>query len=226
MTMHLTCCQTAPVRKFSKPLQRISPPAPLDSGQVPCPPIKSGAWKKIAPHAAIEEPCFAAKFKRMQTLGFILGRLFEPPFRLFVHIMFRFNGYSRLSIGSLTFWGPRAFLDSCAASVHRLKELDAELYARLTTQQRLEFFYDPKQTIQAHYAWIFSISDPYTAWHSDGIIARLVYSSQLAALIPRRAIPQATREALASDVMTTTRLWLESRHFPEPLVSCFQEEAV
>ena len=162
----------------------------------------------------------------MQTLGFLLGRLFEPPLRLFGHIMFRLMGHSRQSIGSLTFWGPREFLDSCTASIHRLQELDAELYARLTMRQTLEFYYDPKHLIQANYAWIFSIDDSYTAWHSDGIIARLVYSSQLAALMPRRAIPKATRRALYSDVMTTTRLWLESRYFPESLISCFQEEAV
>jgi hypothetical protein len=162
----------------------------------------------------------------MQTLGFLLGRLFEPPLRLFFFIFNRLSRHSCLRIGTLTFWGPREFLESCTASVRRLQELDAELYARLTTRQRLEFYYDPKHLIQANYAWIFSIDDSYTAWHSDGIIARLVYSSQLAALMPRRAIPKEARRALYSDVMTTTHLWLESRHFPESLVSSFQKEAV
>jgi hypothetical protein len=162
----------------------------------------------------------------MQTLGFLLGRLFEPPFRFSAHILFRLMGHSSNSVGSLTFWGPHEFLDSCTASIHRLQELDAELYVRLTTRQRLEFYYDPKRLIQANYAWIFSIDDSHTAWRSEGIIARLVYSSELAAVMPRRAIPKATRQVLYSDVLTTTRLWLERQHFPMPLIMCYQEETV
>jgi hypothetical protein len=135
-------------------------------------------------------------------------------------------GHSRLRVGTLTFWGPQHFLESCNASVRRLQELDAELFTRLTTAQRLEFYYSPKHLEQAYFVWIFSIDDSYTAWQSDGIIARLVYAAQLATLIPRRVVTKAMSRALHSEVNATTRLWLETRHFPEPLVHAFREQTV
>jgi hypothetical protein len=133
-------------------------------------------------------------------------------------------GHSRLRVGTLTFWGPRDFLVSCTASVRRLQELDAELFTRLTTQQRLEYYYSPKHLEQAYIVWIFSIDDSYTAWHSDGIIARLVYSAHLATLIPHQVVTKAISRDLHSEVNATTRLWLETRHFPESLVDAFREQ--
>jgi hypothetical protein len=163
----------------------------------------------------------------MKTLRIWLSYFAEPPFRLLNHIIFRLMGYSRLRIGTLTFWGPRDFLESCTASVRRLQELDSELYARLTTQQKLVFCYMPKHLQQAYFAWIFSINDAYTVWQSDGIIARIVYSSQLVAQLPRRTVfTNATSQALHSEVNAKTRLWLEAHSFPEPLVDCFREQAI
>jgi hypothetical protein len=162
----------------------------------------------------------------MKTLRLWLSYLAAAPFRLLGHVFFRLMGHSRLRVGTLTFWGPRDFLESCTASVRRLQELDADLFTRLTTQQRLEFYYSPKHLEQAYFVWLFSIDDSYTAWHSDGIIARLVYSAQLATLIPRRVVTKAMSRALHSEVNATTRLWLETRHFPEPLVHAFREQTV
>jgi hypothetical protein len=154
-----------------------------------------------------------------------LNYLVAPPFRLLGHVFFRLMGHSRLCVGTLTFWGPRDFLESCTESVRRIQELDPELFNRLTTKQKLEFYYSPKHLEQAYFVWLFSIDDTYTAWHSDGIIARLVYSAQLATLIPRRVVTKAMCHALHSEALATTRLWLETRHFPEPLVDAFRVQA-
>lgn len=159
----------------------------------------------------------------MKTLRMWLMSLLEPPFRLLLYILFTIRGYSRLRIGTLTFWGPRDFLETCAASVRRLHELDSELHIRLTTQQRLVFYYSPKRLEQAYYVWIFSIDDSYLGWQSDGIIARLVYSAQLAAVIPRQVVSDAMSRTLHTTVNTMTRSWLEAQRFPEVLVDCFRE---
>lgn len=158
----------------------------------------------------------------MKTLRIWMGYLAEPLLRLFSHLLYRIMGHSCLRIGTLRFWGSRDFLEKCSLSVQRLYTLDSELYSKVTTQQKLEFYYNPK-LVQAYYAWLFSIDDSYLAWQSDGIIARLVYSAQLAASYPRRAISQATSEALHSEVMGKTRAWLEARRFPDELIDCFRE---
>ena len=155
-----------------------------------------------------------------------LSYLLEPPLRLLSCILQRLMGHSRLRIGTLTFWGPRDFLDTCAASVQRLHELDSELHTRLTTQQKLVFCYAPKGLVHAYFAWIFSIDDSYMAWQSDGVITRLVYAAQLATLIPRRAISMEATHALHSEAMMTTRLWLEAHGFPELVVDTFREQAI
>jgi len=164
----------------------------------------------------------AARRTHMKTFRIWLGHLAEPLLRVVSHLLYRMAGHSCLRIGTLRFWGPRDFLEKCSSSVQRLHDLDSELYSRLTTRQRLEFYYNPK-LVQAYYAWLFSIDDSYLAWQTDGIIARLVYSAQLAALFPRRAISKATSQALYSEVMATTRAWLKARTFPKELVDCFRE---
>jgi hypothetical protein len=151
-----------------------------------------------------------------------LSYLVEPPFRLVSHLLSRMEGQSCLRIGTLSFWGPRDFLEKCSASVQRLQELDSELYFRLTTRQKLEFYYNPK-LLQTYYLWIFSIDDSYLAWQNDGIIARIVYSAQLAELFPRRAVSKTASRALYSEVVQTTRVWLKARAFPKELIECFQE---
>lgn len=162
----------------------------------------------------------------MKTFRIWLSYLLEPLFRLVFYVLFRIKGYSRMRIGTLTFWGPRDFLQNCTASLRRLQELDSELYSRVTTEQKLVFFYSPKQLVQAYFVWFFSIDDSYTVWKSDGIIARLVYSAQLAVSIPRRIVPKSINRALHSEVRAATRSWLEEHRFPESLVHCFQEQSV
>lgn len=165
----------------------------------------------------------------MKTIRIWFMRLSEPSFRLLNRIVCRLARYSQLRIGTMEFWGPRDFLDSCSTSVRRLKELDSELYTRATTQQKLMFWYDPdpkRHQHQAYFVWIFSINRSYTAYQSDGIIALLVYSAQLAALMPRGIYSEAMSVSLHSEARATTRSWLEARHFPEPLVDCFREQTV
>jgi hypothetical protein len=165
----------------------------------------------------------------MKTIRIWLMCLSEPPFRLLNRILFRFMRYSRLRFGTTEFWGPRDFLDLCTTSVRRLQELDSELHARLTTQQKLMFWYDPDpkhHQYQAYGVWIFTINYAYVAYQSDGIIALLVYSAKLAALMPRQIYSKAMSETLHSEARATTRSWLETRHFPEPLVDCFREQTV
>jgi hypothetical protein len=129
----------------------------------------------------------------------------------------------------MEFWGPRDFLDYCTTSVRRLQELDSELHVRLTTQQKLMFWYDPDpkhHPNQAYFVWIFSINYAYFTYQSDGIIAQLVYSAKLAALMPRQVYSKTMSDTLHSEARATTRSWLEVRHFPEPLVDCFREQTV
>jgi|GEM_PF-6466743 hypothetical protein len=158
----------------------------------------------------------------MDTFRIWLNYLVEPSFRSVSHLIYRLNGDSCLRVGTLRFWGPRDFLEKCSSSLQRLRDLDSELYSRLTTRQKLEFYYNPT-LLQAYYVWMFSIDDSYLAWQTDGIIARLVYSAQLAALFPRRAISKAKSRSLYSEVMATTRAWLEARSFPKELIDCFKE---
>lgn len=159
----------------------------------------------------------------METVGFILGRLFEPPLRLLFYVYNKGLRHSSLRMGTLTFWGPQIFLESCAASVERLRKLDPDLFYRITTKQRLDFYYDPKHQTQVNYAWIFSLDDLCLSWKTDGIIARVVCAFYLAELLPRRAIPKATRRTLNSHAFATTSAWLERHGFPEPLVSVYKK---
>ena len=148
--------------------------------------------------------------------------------RLLSNISFVFMRHSRLRIGTLTFWGPRNFLESCTASLQRLQELDSELFIRLTTQQKLVFYSNPKHLHQAAYIWIFSITDSYTVWRNDGIIARIVYSSLYVSQHPqkRTVFSKETSQVLHSKVNAKTGSWLEARHFPEPLIDCFREQTI
>ena len=163
---------------------------------------------------------------RMIALRIWLGNLLDPSFRFVSHIMFRMMGYSRLRVGTLTLWGPREFLEASTAAVSRLRELDSGLHDRLTTHQKLEFVYTAKHSQELSVVRIFTIDDSYMVWKSDGIIARLVYSAQMANLISRRVDSMAKSRALHSQVLATTRSWLEARRFPEPLIDCFREQAV
>jgi len=140
--------------------------------------------------------------------------------------MFRMMGYSRLRLGTLTLWGPREFLAASAAAVSRLRELDSGLHHRLTAQQKLEFVYMARHSQESSVVRIFTIDDSYMVWKSDGIIARIVYSAQLASVIPRRVDSKMKIRALNSQVMATTRSWLEAHRFPEPLIDCFREQTV
>ena len=162
----------------------------------------------------------------MNTFQLWLGYLLELPTWLFCQVGFRCVWHSPLRIGTLTFWGPRDFLETCAASVQRLQELDSELHSRLTTKQKLIFYYSPKYFRQAYYLWIFSIDNTWTVWKSDGIIARLVYSAQLVTLMPRRVMSKAASRALHSEISAKTLSWLEKHQFPKPLADCFREPSV
>ncbi len=162
-------------------------------------------------------------FALMNTFQLWIGYLLELPMRLISQIFLRCIWRSPLRIGTLTFWGPRDFLETCAASVLRLQELDSQLHSQLTTMQKLTFYYSPKYLRQAYFLWIFSISDSWTVWKSDGIIARLVYSAQLATSMPRQVMSKAASDALHSEVSAKTLSWLEAHQFPKPLADCFRE---
>ena len=158
----------------------------------------------------------------MNTFQLWFGYLLELPTWLLCQVGFRCVWHSPLRIGTLTFWGPRDFLETCAASVRRLQELDSELHSRLTTKQKLIFYYSPKYLRQAYFLWIFSIDNTWTVWKSDGIIARLVYSAQLVTLMPKRVMSKAASHVLHSEVSAKTLSWLEAHQFPKPLVDCFR----
>jgi hypothetical protein len=164
-------------------------------------------------------------FPRMIRLRIWVGHLVDPPFRFFSHIMFKLMGYSRLRLGTLTFWGPPKFIEAGTAAVQRLCELDSVLHDHLTTRQRLEFVYLPTRLEDMYAVRIFSVDDSYMAWKLDGIIARLVYSAQFITLYPRRVDSEAKSRALHSQIRATTKSWLEAHHFPQPLIDCFQEKA-
>ncbi len=168
------------------------------------------------------------EFTRMKSIRLWLSYLFEPLFRFVVHILLRLMGYSRLRVGTLTFWGSPEFLASCETAVHRLEELDSELHSSLTRQQRLMFYYSPKHLEQASSIWYFSINDSYTSWQVDGIIARLVYAARFAASCRSRIVTKTERSkvrALHAQVCAATSAWLAARCFPEPLVDCFREQS-
>jgi hypothetical protein len=148
--------------------------------------------------------------------------MLEPLFRLLSRVFFKLMGYACSRFGTLAFWGAPNFLATCTTALQRLQELDSELHVQLTTKQRLVFYYSPNLE-QAYGVWFFSINDSYLSYHADGIIARLVYSSWLAALCPRRGgLSNAASQMLHSEVDARTRSWLEMHRFPEPLIDCFR----
>jgi hypothetical protein len=166
----------------------------------------------------------------MKTIRLWLSYVLEPVFRFGLHVLLRLMGYSRLRIGSLTFWGSPEFLASCESAVHRLQELDSDLHSILTSRQRLVFHYSPKHLHQMQMTslWYFSINESCTSWQTDGIIARLVYAARLAASGRPRIVMKSERpaaRALHAMVCAQTSAWLAVRSFPEPLVNCFREKS-
>lgn len=163
----------------------------------------------------------------MKTLRLFIAYIYAPLFWSMFYVLQRLLGHSRLRVGTLTFWGPPEFLSTCSASVERLHHLDPELHDRVTEHERLCFYHTEKRLEQAVFPRVFSVSDSYADWHSDGILARLVYAAFLASAFPLQIISAAERRAARAthrDVMARTGAWLAARSFPEALVECFQEQ--
>lgn len=130
------------------------------------------------------------------------------------------RGLNRCRVGKLSVWGDSGFVALCKASIERLRTIDPELYRTLTGQQWAWVIQDRQGTGDAP-PRLFGINPSYTAWESDGVVARLVYAAYcISVLSERRTFGEEFRSA-HERAMNKSRSWLQTRGFPEESATCF-----
>jgi hypothetical protein len=132
------------------------------------------------------------------------------------------RGLGRVRVGKLTVWGDSAFLELCKSSIERMQMLDPVLYERLTKRHWVWVYQDTQgATNDAAAPRLFGINSSYLAWHSDGVIARLVYVAFCMAVLSELQTSQPRDQMAHRRVMSNSRSWLETRGFPRELSDCY-----
>src|ERR1017187_1362805 len=134
------------------------------------------------------------------------------------------HGHRRLRSGKLSVWGDADFLNVCSSSIDRLQSLDCDLHLVLTQRRWVWVLQASKGTPYMGCLgppWLFNVDPLYMSWHSDGIIARLVY---VAFCISEFSTHHTSKEEMQERhliVMKSSGSWLEMRGFPQGLVDCY-----
>ncbi len=132
----------------------------------------------------------------------------------------RGRGLNRLCVGKLSVWGDSCFVGLCKASIERLRTLDPELHRTLTSHRWAWVFQDQQGTGDAP-PRLFGINSSYTAWESDGGVARLVYAAFCISVLSERRTFGEEFRSTHQRAMVNSRSRLQARCFPEELASCF-----
>src|SRR2546425_1028211 len=103
-----------------------------------------------------------------------LAWLIHRTTRVCLPLSLRLMGYRRAVIGKCVFWVPAERMDLILSGVERLAQLDREIACHLRALQDLMFWYHSTRYVRC--ASIFTITDSFLAWGTEGVMACLVQS--------------------------------------------------
>ena len=160
----------------------------------------------------------------VQMLRYLGSLVVEPIVRISLNFICRVQGFGRKKIGLWLFIGPADFLELVDEAKTRLETEDPELLNLMTIPYTVmysgeRFFSFP--------LWRYGgISDGFTIWKSDGVLAAwlYLYYHSLAEVWGGRWKLSVPRNSIAAnkEAKEKARQWLLRHRFPDELCEAFQ----
>jgi hypothetical protein len=159
-----------------------------------------------------------------QLVRYIGSLVTEPISRVSVNIVCRAQHFKRTKIGSWNFWGPSEFIHLVDEAKKRLAIEDPGLLTGMTID--FTVIYSPRR-IFSFPLWRYGgISDCFTVWKSEGVVAAWIYLyyHSYFALTKGRWFLSAPQNSIraSKDAKAKTRQWLIGHGFPGELCQAFE----
>lgn len=148
-------------------------------------------------------------------------------FRPVAFILLRLMCHKPLKVGTVQCYGPSAFLAQCARALATLKELDPDVYRRLTEIKSYVFWFHSTDVRDNRFNRVYSVPAAYTRWAEAGVIVRLVFALFIEDILSDKLFSSAERLALKHDAARIrTQEWLKRYAFPSELIEIFDASAM
>ena len=158
-----------------------------------------------------------------QSLRYLGSLIAEPITRASLNMMCRFQRFDCTRVGSWQFWGPAEFIHLVDEAKKRLEIEDSKLLDSM--RGRYTVMYSP-QRVFSFPLWRYGgVSDYFTVWKSEGVLAVWIYLFYLSlALTKGRWFLSAPRNSMraSKDAEAMTRQWLIQHDFPAELCRAFE----
>jgi len=92
-----------------------------------------------------------------------------------IETLCRSRGFVCISLGRTHIWVPTQFAHEVKTAIERITTLEVPFLSQLESSPII-IFYSAKEQMQNARLGIFSISDNYLAWHSEGIATFLIHA--------------------------------------------------
>jgi hypothetical protein len=145
---------------------------------------------------------------------------------LFCRLGTRLLGYKRIQLGTSVIWAPQNKVQTIFEGVECLKKCDTEMYLRLTTKQKLVFYYVQNNGgITNLFGYFFGLHDRYIKMGSEGIACFIVQSllvSSASSSINQHRLN--TRERSEFKVAARkTMEWMQQHSFQPNLINSYSK---
>jgi len=163
-----------------------------------------------------------------QFLKYLGSLVAEPTSRASLNIVCRAQRFKRTKIGSWHFSGPNQFIQLVDEARKRLEIEDPGLLRSLTNHYTV--IYSARRLFSFPFWRYGGISDCFTAWKSEGVLAAWIYLYYHHSLSLTRgrwflSAPQNSITA-GKDAKAKTRQWLVGHGFPGELSQAFETRGV
>ncbi len=158
-----------------------------------------------------------------QSLRYLSSLVTERISRATLNIVCRAQRFKRTRIGSWHFWGPTEFIDLVDEARKRLEVEDPALLRSMTIHYTV--IYSPRRVFSFPLWRYGGVSDCFTLWRSDGVLAAWIYLyyHSLALSKGRWFLSEPQNSITAGkDAEAKTRQWLIRHGFPGELCQAFE----